>query len=332
MKDHHYIYIIKKNIIMKDISRKAAVILVASIFAINTYGQTRSDVVKLYNDGVKAIQTNIDSAILKFENVVKISATVAETDDLKQNAIQSLPGLYLKSALNKMSNKRPGNEVVRAAKQAQAAADKYGNAAVKESSGKLLVQAYNKMATEFFTQKNYEKALATFDSVLAVNPDYLPAIFNKSLIYKTQNNATSFEETTDLYLSKASETDKAKASSQALEYFRAAGSKANQENKLDEALDLLNKAAKYDEDKDLNYFFADVYNKQKNFDKGGEYAQKGLDMETGTAEAKAKFYYQLAVAQTGKGQTSEACASFKNAMYGAFAAASKAQRTNLKCP
>jgi hypothetical protein len=94
---------------------------------------------------------------------------------------------------------------------------------------------------------------------------------------------------------------------------------------------LLNKAAKYGDDKDLFYFFSDVNNKKGNFDSGAEYAQKGLDMETGNAEAKAKFFYQLAVAQVGKGQTAEACASFKNALYGPFAEASRAQRTNLKC-
>jgi hypothetical protein len=60
-------------------------------------------------------------------------------------------------------------------------------------------------------------------------------------------------------------------------------------------------------------------------------AQKGLDMETGAAEAKAKFYYQLGVAQAGKLENAKACESFKNAMYGAFLEASKAQRTNLKC-
>jgi hypothetical protein len=54
-------------------------------------------------------------------------------------------------------------------------------------------------------------------------------------------------------------------------------------------------------------------------------------METGAAEAKAKFYYQLAVAQAGKGQTAEACASFKNAVYGPFAEPAKAQMKNLKC-
>ena len=62
-----------------------------------------------------------------------------------------------------------------------------------------------------------------------------------------------------------------------------------------------------------------------------EYAQKGLDLETGDAEAKAMFYYQLGVAQVGKGDTAAACESFKNAVYGPFAEAAKAQRTNLKC-
>jgi hypothetical protein len=94
---------------------------------------------------------------------------------------------------------------------------------------------------------------------------------------------------------------------------------------------MLNKAAKYGDDTGLFYYFADVYNKQKNFSRGAEYAQKGLTLETGGAESKAKFYFQLAIAQAGKGQTVDACASFKNAMYGAFAEPSKAQRANLKC-
>jgi tetratricopeptide (TPR) repeat protein len=321
---------------MKATLRKASVLLaVALLYGMNIQAQTRADAVKLYNEGVKAVQTNIDSAIIKFESVVKMSEAIGETaNDLKQNAAQTLPGLYLKSASAKLSAKKPGAEVVAAARQAAAAATKYNNAAVKENAGKLLVQAYNKMATDFFVAKDYPKALATFDSVLAINPDNLSAMFNKATIYKAQNNAEAFEQTIDSYVAKAGTADPAKAkqaSQSALEYFRAAGSKANQENKLDEALNLLNKGAKYGEDKDLFYYFADVYNKQKNFDKGIEFAQKGLALETGAAEAKAKFYYQLAVAQAGKGQTAEACASFKNAVYGAFAEASKAQMKNLKC-
>jgi len=121
------------------------------------------------------------------------------------------------------------------------------------------------------------------------------------------------------------------ASKLALEYFRASGSQANQANKLDDAIVMLNKAVKYGDDKNLFYYFADVYNKQKNFSEGAEYAQKGLTLETGDADSKAKYYFQLGLAQVGKGQTSDACSSFKNAMFGAFAEPSKVQRSNLKC-
>lgn len=319
-----------------SILRKTAVILsIAALSAMNLYSQERADIIKAYNDGVKQIQTNLDSAIISFNNVIQMSDKVGTTaDDMKQKAIQVLPGLYLKSATAKFSAKKPATEVVSAAKQAMASAEKYNNAQVKESAKNVLIQAYNRMGTEYFSKKDYDKALASFDSVLAVNPEYLPVMYNKALIYRTQNNPDALEQTIDTYLSKlpAADQDKKKQASQmALEYFRAAGSKANQSDKLDDALNLLNKAAKYGDDKDLNYYFADVYNKQKKFDKGAEYAQKGLDMETGTADAKAKFYFQLGLAQEGQGKTADACASFKNAMYGPFAEPSKAKRTNLKC-
>jgi len=150
-----------------------------------------------------------------------------------------------------------------------------------------------------------------------------------------QGNSDDFEKTIDLYISKMKPgTDDPKikqASTIALGYFRASGAKADQADKLDDALSSLNKAAKYGDDKDLNYYFAEVYNKQKAFDKGLEYAQKGLALETGAPEAKAKFYFQQALAQEGKSQTAEACESFKNASFGVFAAPSKVKRSNLKC-
>ena len=198
-----------------------------------------------------------------------------------------------------------------------------------------MVQAYYAMGTDFFSKKDYENALLAFDSLLVINPEYPTALYNKALIYRAQNNAIAFEESIDSFLQKmksSNDTVRAKqASTLAREYFRGAGSQANQGEKLDEALVLLNKAAKYGDDKDLFYYFADVYNKQKNFKSGVEFAQKGLNLETGSAEANAKYYYQLAVAQAGNGDTANACASFKNALFGPFAEASKAHMTNLKC-
>jgi len=312
-------------------------LLALSVFTgINVNSQTRNDVITFYNEGAKAMQTDVPAAITAFENVITTSDKVgAEAADLKQKAVQVLPGLYYKLAATALNEKKPAPVIISASKTAIAVSEKYGNASNKEKAQKVLVQGYNNLATDYFSKNDFDKALVTIDSLLLINPDYVNAIYNKALIYIKQDNDDAFESTIDGYLAKVKSTNDTvkvkKASGLALEYFRSAGSKANQANKLDEALTCLNKSAKYGDDKDLFYYFADVYNKKGNFDSGAEYAQKGLDMETGNAEAKAKFFYQLAVAQVGKGQTAEACASFKNALYGPFAEASKAQRTNLKC-
>jgi len=314
----------------------AGLVVVSAFVGVSLNAQDRNEVISVYNEGAKAIQTDVPAAIKAFENVIVLSDQVGETaDDLKQKAQQVLPGLYYKLAATAYNDKKPATEVVEAAKTAGAMAEKYGNSSYKVNSDKILVNGYYKMATEFFSANDFDNAMLAFDSVLALNPDHIASIYNKALIYRNQGNDTAFEETINLFIGKLDpekDADKeAQAKGMALEYFRAAGSKANQENRLDDAMDLLNRAAKYGDDKTLFYFFADVYNKKNDFTEGAAYAQKGLDLETGDAEAKAMFYYQLAVAQAGKGETSAACESFKNAMYGPFAEASKAQRTNLKC-
>lgn len=310
--------------------------VVSALFGTSLNAQDRNDVITHYNEGAKAMQTDVPAAIAAFEKVIVVAGQVGETaDDLKQKAVQVLPGLYYKLAATAYNEKKPTAEVIQATKTAYAMADKYGSKTHKDNSGKLLVNGYYRLATEFFSANDYDNALLASDSVLTLNPDHIASIYNKALIYKNKDDDAAFEENIDLFLGKlepGKDDDKAvTAKGVALEYFRAAGSKANAANKLDDALALLDRAAKYGDDKTLFYFFADVYNKKNNFNSGAEYAQKGLDLETGDAEAKAMFYYQLAVAQAGKGETSAACASFKNALYGPFAEAAKAQRTNLKC-
>jgi len=318
-------------------TRRISWIFIASaIISTNLNAQERNDVIKAYNEGAKSMQTDPQAAIAAFENVITLSDKVGESaSDLKQKAVKVLPGLYVKVASNALNEKKPAAEIIRAAKVATQAAEKYGSTTGKENAGKILALGYYNLGIELFTGKDYNNALLAFDSLLTIIPGHTAGIYNKALIYRSQNNSAGFEENIDSFIEKvkgANDSAKVKqASRMALEYFRAAGSQANQANKLDEALALLNKSAKYGDDKELFYFFADVYNKQKNFESGAEYARKGLDLETGNAEAKAKFYFQLGLAQAGKGKTAEACASFKNAMYGAFAEAAKAQRTNLKC-
>ncbi len=317
--------------------RKVAAILVVSVLMISVASsQDRNAVVQAFNEGAKASQTDPPAAIKAFENTITLADKVGETAaDLKQKASAALPGLYVKVASAAIADKKPAPEIMNAARAAVAVAEKYGSPVQKDNASKVLVSAFNTQAIGFFTKNDYPNALLTFDSLLAVNPEYIAAIYNKALIYNKQNSSDLFEQTIDLYLTKVkAANDEAKtkqASTLALGYFRGAGSKANQAEKLSDALTLLTKASKYGDDKDLFYYFSDIYNKQKSFDKGLENAQRGLALEAGTAEAKAKFYFQIGLAHEGKGQTAEACAAFKNSAFGPFAEPSKIQLKNLKC-
>jgi len=321
---------------MKLFKRFAGIILVSALGLTALTAQDRNAVIAAFNEGAKLTKTDVPGAIKAFENTITIADQVGETAaDLKQKAAGALPGLYLRAAQAAISEKKPAPEIMKAAKTAVAKADQYGTQTHKENASKMLVRAYNTLANSYFSQNDYPNTIMAFDSLLAINPGYVNAIYNKALVQIKQNDAAGFESTIDNYLEKVkavNDTVKVKQASRlALEFFRSNGSEANQADNLDEAITTLDKAAKYGDDKDLFYFYADVYNKKKNFDKGIEYARKGLALETGAAEAQARFHYQLAVGQAGKGQNNDACASFKKAMYGPFAEASKAQSKNLKC-
>jgi tetratricopeptide (TPR) repeat protein len=126
----------------------------------------------------------------------------------------------------------------------EGAAEKYDNTSVKQNADIILVKAYNNLAGEYFSKDDYKGALASFDSVLMINPDYSSAMYNKALIYIIQANSDDFEKTIDQYIEKMKAgKDEAKvkqASTMALGYFRASGLKSDLANKLDEALSLLN--------------------------------------------------------------------------------------------
>ncbi len=320
-----------------NLLRKVAAILVVSgLMATVTNAQDRNEVIAAYNEGTKVLQTDAPAAIKAFENAISLADKIGESAaDLKQKASAILPALYVKVCSTSIIEKKPAAEVMKAARSAVAVSEKYGTQAQKDNAAKILVQAYNYQANGYFAKNDFPNALLTFDSLLAINPGYINAIYNKSMIYTKQNNSDSFEQTIDTYIEKvkaSNDTVKVKqASTLALEYFRGAGSKASQAGQLSDAIALLTRGSKYGDNKDLFYYFSDVYNKQKNFDKGLDYAQRGLALETGAAEAKAKFYFQLGLAQQGKGQIAEACASFKSSAFGTFAEPSKIQQKNLKC-
>ncbi len=320
-----------------NIQKLAGMTIVLASFVSGMYAQEKNDAIIVFNQGVELMKANDPKAIETFEKCIALCDQIGDSAaDVKAKAVSVVPDLYYKNAFNLLKTDKNIPAAIAASKVTKKVAEKYDDQTVVVSAEQLLVQAYTNMASDFVTAKDNDKAIQAFDSVLMINPDHLPSIYNKALMYRGMSNTEKFTETIDLYISKlkaaGDESKLEQPNKVARDYFRVAGGKANQANKLAEAVDLLTKASNYGLDNNLCYQFASVYNKQKKFDQAAEYAQKGLDLEPQTApEAKAKYYYELGTAQAGKGDNAAACETLKNAMYGPFLQAAKAQRTNMKC-
>lgn len=318
---------------MTTIKRLAGIVAVTALFTWSVQAQTKNEAIEAYNEGVGLMKTDTQGAINAFEKSVQIAEQVGDSAaDLKEKTIAILPDLYYQKAYKAYTNKDMAG-AISASKETIAAADKYKNDKTKERAVTLLTQLYMVQGSNYFKNNQNNEAIAAFDSAMIVNPDNAKALLNKALVYRKLDDPDKFSATIDEFIEKgksdAAQVDQAKKL--AIDYFKAIGGKANQTKKYDDAIKALTQSTKYGEDKDVYYQLAMANNGKKNFDEAADFAQKGLALETGAADAKAKFYYELAVAQAGKGDKDNACANFKNAQYGPFATAAKAQQTNLKC-
>src|ERR1035437_7070227 len=83
------------------------------------------------------------AAIKAFENVVIMSKQVGDSAaDLRQKAIKVLPSLYYNVASDAFTAKKPASEIIQAAKNAVAAAEKYENPSTKQNANLILIKAY----------------------------------------------------------------------------------------------------------------------------------------------------------------------------------------------
>jgi tetratricopeptide (TPR) repeat protein len=281
------------------------------------------------------MKTDPVGAIESFENCIKVCEQVGDSaNDIREKAVKVLPDLYYQKASDLLLVDKNVNASISASHKAMEVATKYNDTSVVENVNAILIQAYSAMGSSL-AATDANKAILAYDSALAINPHHQASLYNKALIYRKTGNAEKFGESIDMYIDELKpDQDEPKitqANKLALDFYRAAAGKANQANKTAEALSLLNTSMKYGTDKTVYYYFSDIYNKQKKYSDAAVNAQKGLDLETGDAEAKAKYYFQLGLAQKGKGDTAAACTTFANALYGQFAVAAKAERTNLKC-
>lgn len=297
---------------------------------------TEADAALYFNQSIELMKIDLPLAIEKLDSCLLICNVLGDSAlEIRAKAEPFICDLNLRYAGDLFYNQKLREKAVVAARYTLSLCEKYNNEEIGNRTKKLLGQIYSSLGSGYFSEKAYDKAVVAFDSAYYFDSGLYTMLLNKAIAYRALKNLNAFIENIDKFIVfAAQENDSAqvkKAQKMAIEFLRAEGSRANAQNKAKEAEGLLIKALSYGEDKDVYYYLADVSTKLKKYKDAIDYAQKGLGMETGSAEDKAKYHYVLGTAYLALGKKDDACAAFKNAAFGKFAQAAKAQITNNKC-
>ena len=300
--------------------------------------QTKAEAVEAYNNGANIYSTDVQGGITAFEKCISISNEVgADADSIKGLAIKILPELYFRKAAALFGEKKYEESVV-AFQEAIKVAGKYNDTAVKEKSENNLPSLYYAIGATAYKDKDLPKATENLNNALKYDPNYAKAYYVLAVIDRSQKNYEKLEQDIDKAIETAKQTNDNSTEKSAVNLGKATFYNnfvnLTKAGKTTEAINSIKVAIKYAPDEtDYYYYLGSAYNKVKNYDEAIANINKALDMDSSaTAEAKARYYFEIATALAGKGDTSGACEAYKNAEYGIYVEQAKYQRTTvLKC-
>lgn len=301
------------------------------------YSQTIDDVVNTYNKGAELANSDVKAAINIFYEAHNMAVAIGEEgNDIKSLTETQLPQLQYKYAteLYKAKNTKEALENYEKAKEI---AETFGDEKTKTKAEKIIPKLYFSIGNSYYKSKDYENALSNFDIATDLNPAYAKVYLSKGLAYKKQNKMDAMMEAMDQAIKYGKETNDEKTVNTAgkvvRDYLLVTANKSIQAESYQEAIDLLNKATGYGSERAQTYYLMAVANnKLSEWTTAIESANKGLEIENDDNEAKAKFYFELGNAYLGNGQNDEACAAYKNSVFGNYVEPANYQiNTVLKC-
>ena len=156
-------------------------------------GQTKEEAANSFNQGAAMVSENPAGAITALEKAVQLATAVgADADDVKKQAVEVLPNLYLQVANNLLKNKEYPAAIT-AFDATVKAGEKYGNSEVITKSNDAVAQIYFAQAIAAMKEKNYDETVALFDKVLAIDKENTDAALYKAEAFRA---AGKFDEST----------------------------------------------------------------------------------------------------------------------------------------
>lgn len=321
---------------MKRMIRFLAIAAVM-VVSISSFAQTKEDAVNAYNKAVTLATTDLPGAINSMKESADIAAKVGtEADTIGQMAQQQIAALQYNYATQLYKEKKV-DEAIDNFIQARDYAIKYNDNSTKEKAEDLLPKLYLSKGVGEYKANQFDAAVQSYTKTLEYDSTMARAWLNMALAYKKLNNDAQMK----IAMNKAIETGLSTNDEKTVETARkslsdellANANGAFKKNDFTATTALLAEALKYSEtNPEVYYLNAVALNKLSKFDEAQASAEKGLTIETDDAAKKARFYFEIGNAQAGKGETGNACASYKKAAVGQFAESANYQiKTVLKC-
>lgn len=314
-----------------------ALTIVTTFSVKNLHAQTKEDAIVAFNAALELSKTNLDGAIVKMQDVVKMCTTIgADADTLKMKAGTVIPVWQYNVANNLITSKKY-NLAIAAYEKSNALAVKYGDDNIKEKSAGQLTILYKNKGYSAYQANKLDSAVIYLDKSLSFDPNYATAMYLKGLIYKKKGDDAKMIENMKLAAETAAKTNDSMVMKAANTMI---GANLNQEgidafNKKSytEAVEKLNSALALGfKTKNLYYVLATSNNFLKKYDEAIEAAKAGMAMDDQTNEKLARYYCEIAKAYEGKNDTENACANYKKSVYGPFAKFANDKIKNvLKC-
>jgi len=280
----------------------------------------------MYNIALQSMKNDPAEAIKSLTLCIDICDKIgADADSVKMVATSKYAETYYN-----LGTKQASAKDMAAAEATFKTAIEYG----LNRSNTALGQIYLMQAEGARGQKDLVKAQELISQALSKDSTSSRAWIVQAYIYRDGGLADDFESSIGKVLQLAKNGNETRIANQsALRYFLATGSQAVNGSRFEEGAAALEKAVKYDaENKDLCYFLAKAYNGLQQWDKALETANKGIAIEEDVPEKEAKYWFEIGTAMAGKGDKTQACDSYKKALFGQFAESAKYEiEVTLKC-
>lgn len=314
-----------------DVIFKSTVLLIALlVLPFTIMAQTLGEAQVAYNAGITANgEGNIEEAISQFTTCIEaceylVDEEEDETAEELMYTVQAVvPKLYYQLGTDQLKNQEIEKGLANIYK-AKEVAENYGDQETIDKTKKTIPQIHYKIAASKYKAGEMENAITELDKAIAANANYGSAYYLKAVVYKKQKNDDAVSETAKLGIEAAKRANDSKTEKKIVDlgkkHFLKKGNESKGASKYDEAVNYLNKSLEFDDsDPTTLYLLAQTYNAQKKYAQAIEAGLKATESETRGDEAKAKIYMVIAEAQTAKGDTSSACATYKKAAVGQYA-------------